>query len=300
MITFAENFTKMTTKNRTLHPLTNETDIIDKLGLVVFDNVRQMPTYGEPFTTPYTVIVLNLQGWLKTECNTRPVVFRKHDIAVLSPNNILCAHESSDDYKAMLIAISPTFQDEVKRRHPATYRDSYHYYYRQDIPLTDKQFNTVHSIFLLLQSVSHSDCSHRWEMLGNLLEVLSLLLQDYRHENGIADHSPSPREELFINFHQAIVAHFRESREVKFYADMFHLSPRHFATVIKKQTNVNALDWISNYVIIQAKSALARFDVSIQQVAYALGFPDQATFSRYFKHNTGLSPKEFREQKITW
>ena len=38
-----------------------------------------------------------------------------------------------------------------------------------------------------------------------------------------------------------------------------------------------------------------RHDLSVQAIAYMLGFSEQAAFSRYFRRETGLSPSEFRD-----
>ncbi|MBQ9655727.1 MAG: AraC family transcriptional regulator [Prevotella sp.] len=282
---------------RPLHPLLARADEIAERGLMVFDDICSMPIYHEPFTTNLMTIGVNLCGWVKAECDMRPLLFQAHDLAVLTPHHILCAHESSADYHAMLIVLSPAFQEMMKRRYPHVYRDNHHYLYRQDIHLNERQFQRVVDCFRLLRDVSREDSPRRDEMLGNLLEVLFLLLQDYRHENGIENHRPTPREELFTNFHNAIEQHYRESREVCYYADLFHLSPKHFATVIKQQTGTGALQWINSYVIIQAKSLLRHHrQMTIQQITTQLGFPDQAAFSRYFKNNTGLSPTQYRER----
>ena len=78
-------------------------------------------------------------------------------------------------------------------------------------------------------------------------------------------------------------------------ADLFCLTPKHFATVIKEHTGINALQWINNYVIIQAKTLLrSRQQMTIQQIAHHLGFQDQASFSRFFKSQTGVTPTEYR------
>ena len=47
--------------------------------------------------------------------------------------------------------------------------------------------------------------------------------------------------------------------------------------------------------MIQAKALLLyQQRLTVQQIALRLGFADQATFSRFFKANTGLSPSEYR------
>ncbi len=279
------------------HPLTAHPETIDERGLMVFDDIRSMPNYDEPFTTRYMVIPLNVRGRVYVECDMKPVIFQPHDIAVLPPHHILYTRESSDDYQAMLIVMSEDFQQEMKRRYVEIYRDNFHYFETPSISLNEEQYAVVSQLYGMLKTVSDKNSPHRMDMLGSLLSVLFMQLQDFRHENGIPDHQPSSHELLFNKFYQAITEHYRESREVHYYANLFHLSPKHFATVIKQHTGVNALQWISSYVIIQAKKMLRYHqEMTIQEISSRLGFIDQASFSRYFKTNAGMSPKEYREQ----
>lgn len=298
MVTFAHTKKMMTmAEHNKTHPMHSLSEQIDERGLMVFDDIRRMPVYHEPYTTPYMTICLNLEGWVQAECDMQPVCFRRHDIAVLTPHHILCAHESSPDYHAMLIVMSVKFQEEMKRHYTNVYRDNFFYLYQHDLSLTDEQFACVLHLFQMLRTVSLTESDNRWQMLGDLLDVLFLLLQDYRRQNGIDAHKHTPHEVLFASFYRAITEHYQQSREVRFYADMFHLSPKHFATIIKQHTNINALDWINSYVTIQAKILLRYHrQLTVQEIAIRLGFSEQASFSRFYKKNTGLSPTEYREQ----
>ena len=122
------------------------------------------------------------------------------------------------------------------------------------------------------------------------------LIEIYLQENGIMTAKEfTPALQLLNRFQNAVVKHYQESREVKYYADLLCLSPKYFGSIIKEQTGISASAWISRYVIIQAKSLLRHNKhLNIQQISYQLGFADPAAFTRYFKANTGLSPKEYR------
>ena len=284
-------------KIREYQPITASPQEIDARGLMVFDDIRRMPSYGEPFSTSFMTIGLNLEGWVRVECDTRPVTFQPHDIAILAPNHVICTRDSSDDYRVMLIVLSPAFREEMQRRYPDIYHDNFNYRFQQSLHLENNQFTVIHQLFHLFLSVSHSDSPRRWDMLGDLLEVLFLLLQDYRKVNGAPIPIPSLHEEMFAQFNEAIVKHWRKSREVKFYADMFHLSPKHFSSVIKQRTGRNALDWINGYAAIKARMMLRYHpEMTVSQMAQYMGFLDQASFSRFFKRYVGMSPTEFRRQ----
>ncbi len=277
------------------HPLLTLSSQIDEKGLMVFD-VNSMPTYGEPFTTPYMVLVLNFEGWVKAECDMRPVCFRRHDIAVLPPRHILCAQEASTDYHAKMIVMSVDFQEARKMDSTDAYLDNFHYLSSPHISLSDEQFTVVHQLFSLVQTISLTTGSTRDQKLTNLLNTLFLLLLDYRHENGVSNHEPTAQELLFSKFYHAITQHYTKNREVRFYAEIFHLSPKHFATIIKRHTKTNALDWINGYVTVQAKILLRYYkQFTVQEIALKLGFSDQASFSRFFKSQCKMSPTAYRE-----
>lgn len=280
-----------------IHPLLLSDELINERGLVVFDDIRQMPVYGEPYIAPYFTISLNLQGWVQLEYDMRRVTFQKNDIAILHANHAVSAFDSSDDYRAMLLVLSPRLRQEMKNLTPSVFMGFYQYVLQPHFRLTDEQQANIVHLIRLLKSVSESDMPNRENILKGLLHILATFLQDYRQQNGYKTPQMTRRQELFIRFHQAIVEHYRESREVRFYADLFCLSPKHFASVIKEQTGIMASDWISNYVIIQAKTLLHdEPQLAIQQVSQRLGFADQSAFSRFFKSNAGVSPSEFREK----
>ncbi len=268
---------------------------IDERGLMVFDNVNSLPVYNEPIATTYMVISLNLDGWVRAECDMHPVFFKRHDVAVLPPRHILCARESSPDYRTILIVMSVEFQEERKRSSTNIYRDNFYYLQKPHMSLSDEQFAIILQMFRMVQFISHTDSPNRWDMLGYQLDTLFLLLQDFRRENGADERRPSPHDQLFANFYHAVTENFTKSREVRYYAEMFHLSPKHFAAIIKQHTKTNALEWINGYTIIRAKMLLRyQLQLTVQEVAIKLGFTDQATFSRFFKSHVGKSPSDYR------
>ena len=282
-------------KEKNIHPLIAHAAEIEERGVMVFDNVTDMPLYDTPFITSNLVIVLNQSGWTKVETDAVEKFFELHNLASVSPNHVFCGIQASSDYRCMIIALSAAFQEEMKHRYPDIFRTNFHYIYENDFHLTDAQFAVIERTFYLLKDVCHSTSHFYKTMVGDLLEVLFLLLEEYRAQNGAKVQQYSPQAALFSQFYDALTTHYRESREVRFYAELFSLSPKYFSAIIKQHTGTNAAQWISHYVIIQAKSMLKhQQQLSVQQVAHELGFPDQASFSRYFKDRTGCTPTEYR------
>ncbi|MDE5914992.1 MAG: helix-turn-helix domain-containing protein, partial [Duncaniella sp.] len=48
--------------------------------------------------------------------------------------------------------------------------------------------------------------------------------------------------------------------------------------------------------ILEAKLLLRTTGMNIQEISVALNFSNQSFFGKYFKHLTGLSPREYRNR----
>ena len=287
------------TKRKSIHPTEQEDLRIKERGILVLDNVRSMPVYNKPLIYPNVVIGLNLCGRVEVEYDMQKVEFCTHDISVVFPNHIINAKESSDDYRAMLLVISAEYFEQIKRLYPIGYQESLHFHWNAHFHLTDEQFRNILDFFKLIRSVSYSDNPRRLYMLNQLLEVMLMLMHEYRQKNGITSSTESPQNLLFAKFYDAITLHYAESHQVDFYASLFNLTPKHFSTVIKKQTGIPAHAWISEYIATQAKFLLRnKRQLTIQQISIRLGFTDQASFSRFFKKSTNISPTEYRDSEL--
>ena len=104
------------------------------------------------------------------------------------------------------------------------------------------------------------------------------------------------RDKIFQNFLVALHRNFREHRDVGFYAEQQHLTPRYFSTLVHEVSGKTPLQWITLFVITEAKQLLSNPEISIKEVADRLNFTEQSFFGRYFKQYTGCSPSEYRSR----
>lgn len=283
-----------------IHPLVLKAKEIEERGVVVIDNVNKLPaTDNESYVSPHMVIALNHRGRVMAKYDMQPVEFKPNEISIVYPHHIITPTAASDDYLCTLIVVSGPFFDELKCRN--AYRNHLEYHKHPAFTLNDKQMKAMSDILNVLRAIIELDCDTRKDMLIDSLGIIFMLLDEYKKSNrkrrdSDRDVKPwSSGELLFTRFYDSMVKYHRQSHEVKFYASQQNLSPKYFSTVIKKVTGNGANEWISHYLVVQAKTLLdKRKDLTVQQIAHMLGFSDQATFSRHFKSNTGISPTEYR------
>jgi AraC-like DNA-binding protein len=102
------------------------------------------------------------------------------------------------------------------------------------------------------------------------------------------------KDELFNSFYRLVLQHYKDSREVGFYADKLCVAPKYLSAVIKETTGKSAFEWITDYVLLEAKSLLKSTNMTIQQISDELNFANQSFFGKYFKRLTGMSPSEYK------
>lgn len=96
-------------------------------------------------------------------------------------------------------------------------------------------------------------------------------------------------------FNYLVNNRFKESRKVKFYADLIHVSPNHLNKVVRTETGKSASDFINQISILEAKVLLGQTTLNIKEIAAELGFEDVSYFSRFFKKHSGTTPLEYRK-----
>lgn len=106
----------------------------------------------------------------------------------------------------------------------------------------------------------------------------------------------APRgSQLFDKFMALLKLHHTTERSAKFYAERLCLTPNYLSGVIKEYSGKSLTEWVNEYVVLEAKILLKNTDLSIQEIAYRLNFATQSAFGKYFKLQTGMGPKSYRE-----
>lgn len=79
-------------------------------------------------------------------------------------------------------------------------------------------------------------------------------------------------------------------------ADQFNLSSSYFGDLVRKELGLTAQSYIQSKIIDKAKSLLADENLTINDVAFRLGFDYPNHFSRFFRAKAGVTPTIFRKQ----
>lgn len=273
------------------HPINLNLQRIKDEGIVVLDNAHGLPTRDKPFISPDYVICICHRGHIDLMYDDISDYSETHTVGVIFPNHSLREVSKTDDYLATLIVVDVSVLDDPMLQIINQMR--YRYEPHPCVKLDRHEYRMITDVVEGMREIKRLELPDNRMLMTRLLEFLLRLLSHYR-KNKLNETSANKR--VSMQFHSDLVQHFRKHHDVGFYADKACLTPKYFSAVVKRETGQNAAYWIRTQIVAEAKMLLhIRHDLSVQAIADMLGFGEQASFSRYFKHETGLSPTEFRE-----
>ena len=147
---------------------------------------------------------------------------------------------------------------------------------------------------VLVSEYQYSSFDLREQALKSLINLLAIWLE--RHApirlNTVTQQSKSAQ--YFNQFTQLINRDFITHRKCDSYAKELGITVPYLNNVCHQLVGKNAQQLCHERLLLEAKRSLIYTVLSISEIAYELGFNDPAYFTRFFKRQTGLSPKAFR------
>jgi len=99
----------------------------------------------------------------------------------------------------------------------------------------------------------------------------------------------------FMQFQKLVAAKYMDTRAAKDYAIFLNVTYKQLNKLCTTFTEKTAKEYISSYILLEAKRQLATTNLQVTQIAFACGFREVTNFLKFFKKNTGTTPIQFRK-----
>ncbi|MFR9603754.1 MAG: helix-turn-helix domain-containing protein [Rikenellaceae bacterium] len=271
----------------------------DKIFIAEIDSRGEMlKTYSKPLQSSAYLFVLCCRGECRLITNMSEYVLTPNRIITILPNSYIHVTEQSENCRLYLLA----FDQKLMNR---TYIFSSlirHLHFILESPMLELDAKVAalikEYVVILIKANKIKDLSYNSEFVTTVLHSLFSGLGGYYKVNDIKLGSGNRGAEIVKSLVQQIVKHYPTQRSPAFYADLLRISPQHLSTTVSKVTGKKVTDIIAQMVIIDAQTKLRATEMSVQEIAQALSFPDISVFGKYFKRYTGLSPRQYREIEV--
>lgn len=99
---------------------------------------------------------------------------------------------------------------------------------------------------------------------------------------------------LYQRFRSALEQTFRREKSPAAYAAQLGVHPNHLATAVRAASGLPPGEWIRARIVLEAQCLLGNTTRAVKEVAAELGYDDEAYFSRLFKKEVGVSPRDYQ------
>ncbi len=247
----------------------------------------------EPYKLKQVLVLLCNGGDGYGAINLHPIHLQKDTLLVALPSQI-AESNVDENFKGTFLVMSEHFLSRLN------IGDAYLFHKQVEnnpvYQLDERTATTFRSLIELVHNImlSGDDSSGMEEIFSLISRLFFILISRVVNPASNAQETGQRHGEVMMQFLQLLRQHYRDHRDVGFYADKMNISAKYMSTLVKKASGKPAIQWIEDYVILDAKAQLSSTVNTIQQIAFDLNFPSQSLFGRYFKRAVGMSPSDYR------
>lgn len=241
------------------------------------------------------LFILCLRGECEISVHLAEHKIQKNNIVTILPDTFIHVHRQSSDCQLYIVGFGKELLNGANL-FSSTMNYLSSLIESPVVPLQPEVTDLFKDYFMLLIKMGRlKNVNPNQELTSTILLTILHGIGSIHQNINISTRTFSRGEEILKRLVQHIIKHYTKERSVSFYADLLHISPQHLSTTVNKVTGKTVTDIIAKLVITDAEAKLKSTDLTIQEIAYSLNFPDISFFGKYFKRYTGMSPKQYRE-----
>ena len=161
-----------------------------------------------------------------------------------------------------------------------------------------KDFELLLRMLYLIWDIANETPFRRDTVMQMVQAMISNLhyVKQSASDSSLSD-NPTRSQQLFRMFKTLVNQHCERERNIPFYADRLHITPHHLSAVVSQASGHSVMYWVNRAVILRAKVLLHTNTMMTYEIAERLNFANPPAFNNFFKRETGMTPKEYQNQK---
>lgn len=240
------------------------------------------------------IFALCMEGHLKVSINLSDMEIGPGELITLVPGTIIQFYEQTEKVKIAFIGYSShcITGGTILKNGLGSFSCPFSL---PAVKLDEPLLSYLHDYLALMARVTTGPYTLSVDMAQTSLQSMLLTVEEIYKRLPDSELGRMTRQQQLCNhLFQLIIRHYATQRQAQFYAVQLGVTQQYLSTVVKEVTGKNLLSLIAHVVIVDAKSKLKSTDMTIQEIAYSLNFPNPSFFGKYFKRYTGVTPLEYR------
>lgn len=233
----------------------------------------------------------------------QPFDFNEGILSFVAPNQVLSLSidtQQETTQSGWLLLIHPDFLWNTALAKSIRKYDFWDYSVHESLFLSGKEEGTLIHILQNIQREYHANIDRfSKQIIISQVEGLLSYADRFYHRQFItrekANHQILEKLEVLLeDYFNGNDPSTKGLPTVQFIAENLNVSPNYLRGLLKVLTGENTQQLIHDKLIEKAKLKLAVTDLSVSEIAYALGFEHLQSFTKLFKSKTNISPLAYR------
>ena len=253
------------------------------------------------------LIIICTEGMAQFEYEGQTIQLRKNDMFIyMMLRSVIRNFMSSKNFSCHQIWFTDSEAWSIDMHGNKSLADLIYLKQHPKISLTDHDAVMIESYFQLLclrmrdrTPVLYLDIV-RSLFSTMLLEILNIMRhgKSLTTESDVTDGTaPScHRQRLADKFMRMVEQSDGRIRKVDDFANQLNITPKYLSTLLKETMNRRPSEMIHFYTLKAIKHRLRFTDMTMQEIANDLKFPNASFFGKYFKEHAGMTPLEYRNK----
>ncbi len=206
------------------------------------------------------------------------------------------------DFKpsGFMLLVHPDFLWNTNLAKTIKQYEYFNYAVNEALFLSDKEEKTIINVMKNIEQEYHSTIDKFSEgVITAQLELLLTYSDRFYHRQfitrKISHHQILNKLEDLLSGYFSQDIHQKGIPTVEYVAAELNISPNYLSRLLKLLTGQSTKQFIHDKVIDIAKEKLSGTTLSVNEIAYGLGFEHAQSFSKLFKLKTNFSPLAFRQ-----
>ncbi|TVZ26746.1 AraC-like DNA-binding protein [Gillisia sp. Hel_I_86] len=225
--------------------------------------------------------------------------FGEGGLVLTSPNQVF-ESPSGNHASGRLLLVHPDFLLTYPLAKKIKEYGFFSYATNEALHLSDNERKTILSIFEIIDDElkSRIDDFSQDVMIAQLELLLNYCNRFYKRQfitrKVVNNDLLQKIEEILDNYFNDSTPLKEGIPTVQLLSEKLNISPSYLSDMLRTLTGLSAQHHIHNKLVEKAKEMLSISELTVNEIAYQLGFEYPQSFSRLFKSKSGVSPMEFR------
>ncbi len=275
------------------------------VSVVRFEDIKRHPG-DSPLTIIHNFYSIALKKDFNAKLKYGQQVFDFDEgvMHFMSPKQVLSVQVNADialRHSGWLLLIHPDFLWNTPLAKKIKSYEYFSYKLNEALHLSEKEEHLVTDIIEKIAQEYHTNIDNFSQdvMIAQIELLLTYAERFYQRQfitRKIANHKILNQLETFLTsyFNEDNLAN-KGIPSVQVIADHLHISANYLSRLLQLLTGQSTKQYIQDKLIDLAKEKLSTTDLSVNEIAYSLGFEHPQSFSKLFKSKTNVSPLQFRQ-----